>query len=394
MRYSMVVVWGALAITVAAGAAVMSAREKREKVVPHLVDVVEASIPVVSGIVQKQDVPIYLSGIGNIVAYNTDVVRSQISGQLISIDFTEGRTVKAGDVLAVIDPKPYRAKVDQMTANRARDQAELDNAKINLKRATDLIGKGFATQQTLDTQKAQVDQLQGAVQSDDALIEQAKVELGYTRLTSPISGITGIRQIDVGNVIHPTDAAGLVTVTQIEPISLIFTLPEDRLTQIQQRMAQASPLAVIAYSQDGKTKLDDGTLTLIDNEIVQATGSIQLKAQFANGRHLLWPGQLVTARLLADTRHNGLTVAASAVQRGPAGAFVYVIKPDGTAEARPVTVSQTVAGEALVTSGLQANEKVVVDGQYRLQNGSAVRELTGKAAQEADLQSAVEKAIP
>jgi len=390
----MVVVWGALAITVAAGAAVMSAREKREKIVPHLVDVVEASIPVVSGIVQKQDVPIYLSGIGNIVAYNTDVVRSQISGQLISIDFTEGQTVKAGDVLAVIDPKPYRAKVDQMTANRARDQAELDNAKINLKRATELIGNGFATQQTLDTQKAQVDQLQGAVQSDDALIEQAKVELGYTRLTSPISGITGIRQIDVGNVIHPTDAGGLVIVTQIEPISLIFTLPEDRLTQIQQRMAQASPLAVIAYSQDGKTKLDDGTLTLIDNEIVQATGSIQLKAEFANGRHLLWPGQLVSARLLVDTRHNGLTVAASAVQRGPAGTFVYVIKPDGTVEARPVTVLQTVAGEAVVTSGLQANERVVVDGQYRLQNGSAVRELTGKAAQEADLQSAVEKAIP
>ena len=390
----MVVVWGALAITVAAGAAVMSARVGRDKVVPHLVDVVAASIPVVSGIVQKQDVPIYLRGIGNIVAYNTDVVRSQISGQLISIDFTEGQTVKAGDVLAVIDPKPYQAKVDQMTANRARDQAELDNAKINLKRATDLIGQGFATQQTLDTQKAQVDQLQGAVQSDDALIEQAKVELGYTRLTSPISGITGIRQIDVGNVIHPTDAAGLVTVTQIEPISLIFTLPEGRLTQIQQRMAQASPLAVIAYSQDGKTKLDEGTLTLIDNEIVQATGSIQLKAQFANGRHLLWPGQLVSARLLVDTQQNGLTVAASAVQRGPAGTFVYVIKPDGTAEARPVTVSQTVAGEALVTAGLQASEKVVVDGQYRLQNGSAVRELTGQAAKEADLQSAVEKAIP
>ena len=390
----MVVVWGALAITVAAGAAVMSARVGRDKVVPHLVDVVAASIPVVSGIVQKQDVPIYLRGIGNIVAYNTDVVRSQISGQLISIDFTEGQTVKAGDVLAVIYPKPYQAKVDQMTANRARDQAALDNAKINLKRATDLIGQGFATQQTLDTQKAQVDQLQGAVQSDDALIEQAKVELGYTRLTSPISGITGIRQIDVGNVIHPTDAVGLVTVTQIEPISLIFTLPEDRLTQIQQRIAQASPLAVIAYSQDGKTKLDEGTLTLIDNEIVQATGSIQLKAQFANGRHLLWPGQLVSARLLVDTQQNGLTVAASAVQRGPAGTFVYVIKPDGTAEARPVTVSQTVAGEALVTAGLQASEKVVVDGQYRLQNGSAVRELTGQAAKEADLQSAVEKAIP
>lgn len=383
-----VVISGIVAAALAVGAVALRHRS------PPASTTAVATVPVVGGTVQRKDVPIFLQGVGTVVAFNTDVVRSQISGQLISIDFTEGQTVKAGDVLAVIDPKPFRAKVDQMTANRKRDQAELVNAQANLSRSTELIGKGFATQQLLDTQKSQADQLQGAVQSDDAQIEQAKVELGYTQLTSPISGITGIRQIDVGNVIHPTDAAGLVTVTQIEPISLIFTLPENRLTQVQQRMAEASPLAVIAYSQDGKTKLDEGTLTLIDNEIVQATGSIQLKAQFANGRHRLWPGQLVSARLLVDTRHNGLTVAASAIQQGPVGTFVYVIRPDGTAEPRPVTVSQTVAGEALVTSGLQANDRVVVDGQYRLQNGSAVHELTGKAAKEADLQSAVEKAIP
>lgn len=390
MRRAATVVFGFVVVAVAVGAAVL--RHRAAALPPSAPAAV--AVPVVAGIVQSKDVPIFLQGVGTVVAFNTDIVRSQITGQLISIDFKEGQSVKAGDVLAVIDPKPFQAKVDQMTANRARDQAELVNAQANLSRSTDLIGKGFATQQLLDTQKAQVDQLQGAVQSDDALIEQAKVELGYTRLTSPISGITGIRQIDVGNVIHPTDAAGLVTVTQIEPISLIFTLPEELLTQIQRSMAQASPLSVIAFSQDGKTMLDKGTLTLIDNEIIQATGSVQLKAQFANGQHRLWPGQLVSARLLVDTRHNGLTVAASAVQRGPAGTFVYVITADGKAEARPVTVSQTVAGEALVTAGLQANEKVVVDGQYRLQNGSVVRELTGKAAKEADLQSAVEKAIP
>lgn len=389
MRRAAVVISSLVLVAVVAGALALRYRAPAPTAAPAAV-----AVPVVAGTVQSKDVPIFLQGVGTVVAFNTDVVRSQIAGQLISIDFKEGQTVKAGDVLAVIDPKPYQAKLDQMTANRTRDQAELENAIVNLKRSTDLIGKGFATQQQLDAQQAQVDQLQGAVQSDDALIEQAKVELGYTRLTSPISGITGIRHIDIGNVIHPTDAAGLVTVTQIEPISLVFTLPEDRLTQVQQRMAQASPLPVIAYSQDGKTKLDEGTLTLIDNEIVQATGSIQLKAQFANSMHRLWPGQLVSARLLVDTLPNGLTVAANAIQRGPAGTFVYVIRPDGTAEARLVTVSQTVAGEALVTSGLQTNEKVVVDGQYKLQNGSAVRELTGQAAKEADLQSAVEKAIP
>jgi multidrug efflux system membrane fusion protein len=389
MRRAAVVISSLVLVAVVAGALALRYRAPAPTATPAAV-----AVPVVASTVQSKDVPIFLQGVGTVIAFNTDVVRSQIAGQLISIDFTEGQKVKAGDVLAVIDPKPYQAKLDQMTANRTRDQAELENAIVNLKRSTDLIGKGFATQQQLDTQRAQVDQLQGAVQSDDALIEQAKVELGYTRLTSPISGITGIRQIDIGNVIHPTDAAGLVTVTQIEPISLVFTLPEDRLTQVQQRMAQASPLPVIAYSQDGKTKLDEGTLTLIDNEIVQATGSIQLKAQFANSMHRLWPGQLVSARLLVDTLPNGLTVAANAIQRGPAGTFVYVVRPDGTAEARLVAVSQTVAGEALVTSGLQANEKVVVDGQYKLQNGSAVRELTGKAAKEADLQSAVEKAIP
>jgi multidrug efflux system membrane fusion protein len=393
MKHVSVVIWVTVAVGIAAVATAVANRIHHGKAAPHVVDIAAAPIPVVSSIVQMQDVPIYLQGIGTVVAYNTDVVRSQISGQLISIDFKEGQPVRVGDVLAVIDPKPYQAKVDEMVANRNRDQAALSDAVAKLNRSTQLISKGFATQQLIDTQKAQVDQLQAAVQADDALIEQAKVELVYTQLTSPISGITGIRRIDIGNVIHPSDAAGLVTITQIEPISLLFTLPERELTRVQTAMAKQTP-AVVAYSQDGKNRLDDGTLVLINNEIIEATGSIQLKAQFANGAHRLWPGQLVIAQLLVDTQQNGLTVASSAVQQGPGGAYVYVIGADGKAEFRPVEVSQIDGGRALISSGLQANENIVIDGQYRLQNGNLVHELHGKAAREADLDSAVEKAIP
>jgi len=351
------------------------------------------SIPVVAGPVVTQDVPIYLHGIGTVIAYNTVTVRSQIQGQLTQIAFTEGQTVRAGDLLALIDPRPYQAQLDQMIANRDRDQAQLTNALANLNRDTQLLGKGFATEQLSDTQKAQVEQLQSAVKADEALIEQSNVQLSYTRLTSPIPGITGVRQIDVGNIIHPTDPNGLVVVTQVEPISLIFTLPQSDLPQIQDRMAKGA-LTVIAYSQDNKIKLDEGVLRLVNNQILQATGSIQLKAEFPNTAHRLWPGQLVNVRLLLETRKDGMTVAASAVQQNQNGSYVYVISSGGTAEVRPVTVAQISEGQALIDTGLKANETVVIDGQYRLQQGSHVRELHGKAAQEADLQSSVQKAIP
>ena len=360
---------------------------------PSAAPVAPPAVPVVAGVVRGHDVPIYLRGVGTVFAYNTDIVRSQIPGQLTEITFTEGQAVKAGDLLAQIDPRPYQAQLDQVVANRARDQAQLVNAIANLGRYTELQGKGFATPQLTDTQRAQVAQLQSAIEADEALIVQAEVQLGYTRLTSPISGVTGVRQIDVGNIIHPTDPNGLVVVTQIEPISLIFTLPEADLPQIQTQLAKG-PLTVLAYSQNDKTKLDEGTLLLVNNQIIQTTGTIQLKATFPNTRHLLWPGQLVDARLLIDTRKDGLTVAAAAVQQGQTGSYVYVISPDGKAQVRPVTVAQISEGQALIDSGLQANETVVIDGQYRLRQDSPVRVLHGKAAQEADLQSAVEKAIP
>ena len=352
-------------------------------------------MPVVAGTVDQHDVPIYLTGVGTVIAYNTVVVRSQIQGQIVSINFTEGQTARTGDLLAQIDPSPYQAQLDQVTATRDRDQAQLTNAQANFKRYSDLGAKGWATPQLVETQTAQVAQLQAAIKSDEALIEGAKVQLGYTRLTSPIDGVVGIRQIDIGNIIHPTDANGLVVVTQIEPISLIFTLPETVLPQIQQQQQKTKgPLTVLAYSQDNTIKLDEGALGLVNNEILQTTGSIQLKANFPNKEHRLWPGELVNARLLVDTRHDGLTVSAAAVQQGPKGAYAYVINPNNTVEVRPITVAQISEGQALINSGLTANEQVVVDGQYKLQPGDHVTILHGKAAEEALAQSAQQAPIP
>jgi multidrug efflux system membrane fusion protein len=358
-------------------------------------DAAPPPVPIVAGTVAQHDVPIYLSGVGTVIAYNTDIVRSQIQGQIISINFTEGQTVHPGDLLAQIDPRPYQAQIDQYTANLERDQAQLQNANANLNRYSPLAQNGWATPQLLDTQKAQVAQLQAAVKADQAMIEAAQVQLSYTRLTSPIDGVVGIRQIDVGNIISPSSTNGLVIVTQLQPISLIFTLPETNLPQIQlQEQKSKTPLAVLAYSQDDTIKLDQGVLGLVNNEILQTTGSIQLKANFSNKLHRLWPGELVNARLLVDTRHNGLTVPASAVQQGPQGSYAYVVNPDSSVAIRPVKVAQISEGQALIDSGLKANEQVVVDGQYKLQPGTHVAILHGQAADEAAAQSALQAPIP
>ena len=354
-----------------------------------------APVPVVAGVVSQHDVPIYQNGVGTVIAYNTDVVRAQIQGQLISINFTEGQTVHAGDLLAQIDPRPYQAQIDQFEGNLERDQAQLTNARANFARYTQLGDKGWATPQLIETQKAQVGQLEAAIKTDQALIEAAKVQLSYTRLTSPIDGVVGIRQIDVGNIISPTTTNGLVVVTQLDPISLIFTLPEGVLPQIlQQQQATKTPLSVLAYNQDDTIALGQGVLALVNNEILQTTGSIQLKATFPNKSRTLWPGELVNARLLITTRHNGLTVPASVVQQGPNGAYAYVIKSDSTVAIRPLKVAQITDGEALIDSGLKAGEQVVVDGQYRLQPGTPVTILHGEAADEAAAQQAQQAVIP
>ena len=353
------------------------------------------TVPIVAATVAQHDVPIYLTGVGTVIAYNTDVVRAQIQGQIISINFTEGQTVHAGDLLAQIDPRPYQALIDQYTANLERDQAQLINAQANLTRYTTLGDKGWATPQLLETQKAQVGELQAAVKADQALIDAAKVELSYTRLTSPIDGVVGIRQIDVGNIISPSNTNGLVVVTQLHPISLIFTLPETSLPQIQQQQEKTkTPFTVFAYNQDNTIQLDKGQLGLVNNEILQTTGSIQLKANFDNKSNLLWPGELVNARLLVNVRHNGLTVPAAVVQQGPKGPYAYVVNPDSTVAIRPVKVAQIADGQALIDSGLKANEQVVVDGQYKLQPGTRVTLLHGKAAEEAAAQEALQAPIP
>jgi membrane fusion protein, multidrug efflux system len=353
------------------------------------------TVPIVATTVTQHDVPIYLTGVGTVIAYNTDVVRAQIQGQIISINFTEGQTVHAGDLLAQIDPRPYQALIDQYTGNLERDQAQLINAQANLTRYTTLGEKGWATPQLLETQKAQVGELQAAIKADQALIDAAKVQLSFTRLTSPIDGVVGIRQIDVGNIISPSTANGLVVVTQLDPISLIFTLPETVLPQIQKQQQQTkTPLPVLAYSQDNTAKLDEGVLGLVNNEILQTTGSIQLKANFSNKSRQLWPGQLVNARLLVDTRHNGLTVPAGVVQQGSTGPYAYVVNSDDTVAIRQIKVAQISDGQALIDSGLRANEQVVVDGQYKLQPGAHITMLHGKAAQEEAAQDALQAPIP
>src|ERR1700691_3627313 len=366
----------------------------------HPLEKVEAeptppTVPIVAGTVAQHDVPIYLNGVGTVIAYNTDVVRAQIQGQIISINFTEGQTVHAGDLLAQIDPRPYQALIDQYTGNLERDHAQIKNDQANLTRYTTLGDKGWATPQLVETQQAQVGQLQAAVKTDKALIDAAQVQLSYTRLTSPINGVVGIRQIDVGNIISPSNTNGLVVVTQLHPISLIFTLPETVLPQIEQRQQKTrTPLPVLAYSQDDTNLLDQGELGLVNNEILQTTGSIQLKANFANKANRLWPGQLVNARLLVDTRHNGLTVPAAVVQQGSKGPYAYVVNPDSTVAIRPIKVAQISDGQALIDSGLKADEQVVVDGQYKLQPGTHVTILHGQAAEEAAAQDALQAPIP
>jgi multidrug efflux system membrane fusion protein len=354
-----------------------------------------APVPIVAGVVSQHDVPIYLDGVGTVIAYNTDIVRAQIQGQIFNINFTEGQHVQAGDLLAQIDPRPYQALIDQDTGVLERDKAQLVNAQANLTRYTELGTKGWATPQLIETQKAQVGQLEAAIKADEGTIEAAKVELSFTRLTSPIDGVVGIRQIDVGNIISPSSTNGLCVVTQLNPISLIFTLPETMLPQIQQQQQKTkAPFPVLAYNQDNTMLLGQGQLALVNNEILQTTGSIQLKANFPNKGHLLWPGQLINARLRLATRHDGLTVPASVVQQGPNGPYAWVVNPNDTVAIRQIKVAQISDGQALIDSGLSANERVVVDGQYKLEPGVHVAILHGKGAQEVAAEDAMQTPIP
>ncbi len=328
-----------------------------------------APVPVVADTVKKQDVPIYLNGIGTVQAFNSVTVHPQVSGILVKVDFQEGQDVKKGDLLAEIDPRTYQAQVDQAAAKKAQDVAQLSNAQVLLDRDTDLFKKGVLDHQTYDTQRFLVDQLAATIKADQAAIDNAQVLLDYTRITAPFDGRVGLRQIDEGNYLTP--GSNLVLLTQLKPISVVFTLPQQNVTDVNQAFAHGA-LKVIALDSSNTKPLEDGTLSVVDNQIDPTTGTFKLKATFENPDMQLWPGQFVNARLLVSTVKDGLVVPSSVVQRGPNGTYAYVITPEKTAEMHPIKVGQIDGNQALILDGLQEGEQVVVDGQYKLQPGGKV----------------------
>ena len=329
------------------------------------------AIPVTAGVVAAQDVPIFLNAIGTVQAYNMVAIKSRVDGQIVRIDFKEGQDVKSGDPLFQIDARPFQAALDQAQASKQKDEAQLAGAQLDLERYEKLIGTGYQTRQSYDNQKATVAQLQAAIKGDEAQISTAKLNLSYADIRSPIDGRTGARLVDKGNLVHANDNNPLVMVTEVKPIFVSFTLPQETLGDVRENH-KGSPLAVYAYTGDGKKQLAEGKLTLIDNTIDQATGTIHLKARFDNEDEPLWPGQFVGLRVVLSTRRDVATVPSQTVQNGPNGHYAYVIKPDNTVERREVEVASIQDGIAVVTKGLATGERVVVDGQYRLTNGARV----------------------
>jgi membrane fusion protein, multidrug efflux system len=329
-------------------------------------------VPATAAKVQAHDVPIVLEGLGTVAPLNTATIRTQVQGALESVDFVEGQEVKRGDLLAKIDPRVYEAQVDQAEAALARDQASLKNARTDLARTQPLADRGFATQQLLDTQTSQVSQGEGTVALDKAALEAAQTQLSFTTITAPFDGVTGIRRIDPGNIVQPSDANGLVVLTQIEPIGVIFTLPSTDIPDVRKAIASGAA-SVDAYGAQNRERLDHGSLMLIDNQVDSSTGTVRLKASFPNAKKKLWPGSFVNIHLTIAISHNALTVPLSAVQQGPNGAFVYVVGPNQAVTARAITPGQSRNGEVLIEKGLSADETVVTAGQYRLSPGTPVR---------------------
>lgn len=328
-------------------------------------------VPVVTAPVQQRDVGIVLNGLGTVTALNSAVIRTQITGVIQSVDFIEGQTVRRGDKLAQVDPRPSQAVLDQAEAQLSRDESHLANARVNLGRDVPLLKTGDATAQTVANQTSQVAQWQSQLNWDRAAVANARTQLGYTTLTAPFDGLTGVRALDVGNVIHPTDAAGLVTETQVQPISVVFILPAAAIGQVQAALARG-PVPAVAFDQAGTHKLDSGELLLINNQADPATGTVELKAIFANPHLRLWPGVFVNVELTVRTQKAGLVIPADAVQQGEDGEFVFVVGADNKVEVHPITVTQRNRGVALVQSGLRAGQTVVVQGQYRLVPGTVV----------------------
>src|SRR5579863_9164107 len=334
------------------------------------------SISVAVATVQKQDVPVYLSGLGSVTAFYTSNIKSRVDGQIMKVNFREGQFVKGGELLIEIDARPYEVQVEQMQAQLFKDQATLRDAKLNLDRYTALIPSGSIAQQQVDTQKATVDQLDGQVRTDQAQIDSAKLNIVYCNITAPFTGRVGLRQVDPGNIVHAADTNPMLILTQLQPIAVIFTLPEDQLPTVAQHMKNTS-LPVEAYSRDDQTKLATGKLQTIDNQIDPTTGTAKLKAVFDNKDNQLWPNQFVNANLLLETRKNSTVVPTAAILRGPQGTFVYTVNSDKTVEARTVTVSIAQGNNTAVASGVNPGDTVVTDGQDKLQTGSKIEFRTG-----------------
>lgn len=328
-----------------------------------------AAVPVQVATVGTADIPLLLDGLGTVQAYNTVTVRARVDGELQQVLFTEGQVVHAGDVLARIDPRPFQAALDQAVAKKAQDEAQLANAQRDLQRYMQLASGDAVSRQQRDTQRSLVEQFQAAIAGDQAQIDNARTQLGYATITSPIDGVTGIRLLDQGNIVHATDTGGLVVITQVQPIAVIFSLPTANLPDIRRAMA-AGPLTVRVL--DGNSVLAEGQLALVDNRIDQATGTVRLKAVFPNADNALWPGQYVNARLQLQVEHGVPTVPSSAIQRGPDGSFVYLVRPDRTVAVQPVRVRRYANQQAVIDAGLELGTQVVTAGQYRLSPGARI----------------------
>jgi len=334
-------------------------------------------VPVVVATAQRGDLPVYFNGLGTVTAFNTVTVRSRVDGQLISVAFKEGQFVHEGDLLAQIDPRPFQVQLAQALGQLAKDQAQRRDAEVNLERFKLLFKEGVIPQQQLDTQAALVGQFDGAIASDQSQIDNAKLQLTYSRITAPISGRIGLRLVDAGNIVHSTDTNGLLVITQLQPISVIFSLPQDQLPDVNAKLRSGVQLVVDAYDRDDTAKIASGKLQTIDNQIDPTTGTYKLKSMFTNADNSLFPNQFVNVHLLVDTKHNLTIVPAAAIQRGPQGTYIYAVAKDpatkdATAKIFPVTIAQTTGNSVGLSAGLNPGDVVVIDGQDKLQDGTKV----------------------
>ena len=348
-------------------------------------------VPVLAAAAKLGDVPVFLDALGTVQAFNTVSVKAMIDGPLLQVTFKEGQDVRAGDVLARIDPRPYQAALDQAAAKKAQDEANLANARVDLVRYQKLAATAYTSAQTSDTQKATVAQEEALVRQDQAQIDTARTNLSYTTIASPLEGRTGIRQVDQGNIVHAADTTPLVVITQLQPISVVFTLPQQTLGAVAAAIRAGAP-EVLALPQgvanDGKNVLDRGQVAVLDNTVDQATGTIKLKATFPNASLALWPGGFVNVRLLVDTERNVVSLPPTGVQRGPLGAYVYLLKPNDTVERRAVQVGHEDEGASVITAGLRPGDRVVTDGASRLTDGAKVRVQDAAVPPEAAAQTA------